>query len=184
MTTAGGLCLVGTVASPMLGAGAMALLRDRRQEGARLSAGLHWLGMALAGLLVILVAIHGTIDIGIQSGGSVIVGLSANHLTVTLIVLVLGIGAVVAVWRDLFAAVKSLSAYAFPAELPFLPTALGRDLLTKYTIGIEGSLIMLAAGAIMGLRVAASQLARRRKRRYPAQSSGRTIWPDPAVAGH
>ena len=68
------------------------------------------------------------------------------------------IGAVVAVWRDLFAAVKSLSAYAFPAELPFLPTALGRDLLTKYTIGIEGSLIMLAAGAIMGLRVAASML--------------------------
>jgi OPT family oligopeptide transporter len=68
------------------------------------------------------------------------------------------IGAVVAVWRDLFAAVKSLSAYAFPAELPFLPTAVGRDLLTKYTIGIEGSLIMLAAGAIMGLRVATSML--------------------------
>jgi putative OPT family oligopeptide transporter len=68
------------------------------------------------------------------------------------------IGAIVAVWRDLFAAVKSLSAYAFPAELPFLPTAMGRDLLTRYTIGIEGSLIMLAAGAIMGLRVAASML--------------------------
>jgi uncharacterized oligopeptide transporter (OPT) family protein len=68
------------------------------------------------------------------------------------------IGATVALWRDLFAAVKSLAAYAFPAEIPFLPTALGRDLLTKYTIGIEGSLIMLAAGAIMGLRVAASML--------------------------
>ena len=68
------------------------------------------------------------------------------------------LGAVVAVWRDLFTAVKSLSAYAFPAELPFLPTAFGRDLLTKYTIGIEGSLIMLAAGAIMGMRVAVSML--------------------------
>jgi len=68
------------------------------------------------------------------------------------------IGAVVALWRDLFAAVRSLSAYAFPAELPFLPTAFGRDLLTKYTIGIEGSLIMLAAGAIMGMRVAVSML--------------------------
>jgi len=64
------------------------------------------------------------------------------------------VGAAVAVWRDLFAQVKSLAAFAFPAELPFLPTAFGRDLLTKYTIGIEGSLIMLAAGAIMGLRVA------------------------------
>jgi len=68
------------------------------------------------------------------------------------------IGAVVATWRDLFAAVKSLAFYALPAELPFLPTAFCRDLLAKYTLGIEGSLIMLAAGAIMGLRVAASML--------------------------
>jgi OPT family oligopeptide transporter len=68
------------------------------------------------------------------------------------------LGAIVAVWRDLFAQIKPLAAYAFPAELPFLPTAFGRDLLTKYTIGIEGSLIMLAAGAIMGLRVAVSML--------------------------
>ncbi|MEI7780409.1 MAG: OPT/YSL family transporter, partial [Planctomycetota bacterium] len=43
------------------------------------------------------------------------------------------VGATVALWRDLFAAVKALAAYAFPAELPFLPTALGRDLLAKYT---------------------------------------------------
>ena len=68
------------------------------------------------------------------------------------------VGAALAVWRDLFAAVKWLGAYAFPAELPFLPTAFGRDLLAKYTIGIEGSLIMLAAGAIMGMRVAVSML--------------------------
>jgi uncharacterized oligopeptide transporter (OPT) family protein len=63
-------------------------------------------------------------------------------------------GAAVPCWRDLFAQVKSLAPFAFPAEIPFLPTAFGRDLLAKYTIGIEGSLIMLAAGAIMGLRVA------------------------------
>ena len=68
------------------------------------------------------------------------------------------IGAAIALWRDLFAQIKPLAAYAFPAEIPFLPTAFGRDLLTKYTIGIEGSLIMLAAGAIMGLRVAVSML--------------------------
>jgi len=95
MTTVGKLCLVGTVAAPLLGAGAMALSRARRREGARMSAGLHWCGVALAGLLVVLVAIHGTIDIGIHSGGSVIIGLSGNRLTVTLIALVLGIGAVV-----------------------------------------------------------------------------------------
>jgi uncharacterized oligopeptide transporter (OPT) family protein len=68
------------------------------------------------------------------------------------------VGAIVAVWRDLFAQIRSLAAFAFPAELPFLPTAAGRDLLAKYTLGIEGSLIMLAAGAIMGLRAATSML--------------------------
>ena len=68
------------------------------------------------------------------------------------------VGAVLALWRDLFSQVKSLAGWAFPSEIPFLPTALGRDLLAKYTIGIEGSLIMVAAGAIMGLRVAASML--------------------------
>jgi len=68
------------------------------------------------------------------------------------------LGAAVAIWRDLFAQIKPLAAYAFPTELPFFPTQTGRDLLTKYTIGIEGSLIMVAAGAIMGLRVATSML--------------------------
>jgi uncharacterized oligopeptide transporter (OPT) family protein len=68
------------------------------------------------------------------------------------------IGAAVAIGRDLFAGVKSLAAFALPAEIPLWPSAVGRDLLAKYTIGIEGSLIMLAAGAIMGLRVATSML--------------------------
>ncbi len=95
MTAVGGLCLAGTVAVPLLGAGAMVLLRSRRQTGARLSASLHWFGVALAALLVVLVAIHGTIDVGIHSGRSMLVGLTANSLTVTLLALVLGIGAVV-----------------------------------------------------------------------------------------
>jgi putative OPT family oligopeptide transporter len=61
-------------------------------------------------------------------------------------------GGLTALWRDGFAAIPALSRFAFPTEF----AAFGRDLLAKYTIGIEGSLIMLAAGAIMGLRVAAS----------------------------
>ena len=95
MTTVGRLCLVGTVVAPLLGAGAMTVLRTRRQAGARLSASLQWVGVALAAVLVVLVAVHGTVDAGIHSGRSVVVGLSANRLTVTLIALVLGIGAIV-----------------------------------------------------------------------------------------
>ncbi|NBX30715.1 OPT family oligopeptide transporter, partial [bacterium] len=68
-------------------------------------------------------------------------------------------GAVLAVWRDLVPQFKSLAVWAFPAEIPFWPGAFARDLLAKYTLGIEGSLIMVAAGAIMGMRVAASMLA-------------------------
>ena len=68
------------------------------------------------------------------------------------------VGAIVALWRDLFAQVHALAAFALPAELPFLPTKFGHDLLAKYTVGLEGSLIMVAAGAIMGMRVALSML--------------------------
>ncbi len=48
--------------------------------------------------------------------------------------------------------------YSFPAEMPLLPGKQGTDLLKNYTIGMEGSLIMLAAGAIMGIRVGISLL--------------------------
>ena len=68
------------------------------------------------------------------------------------------VGALLAVWRDLCAEVTAWAAYAFPKEMPFLPTGQGHELLKKYTLGIEGSLIMVAAGAIMGMRVAASML--------------------------
>jgi len=68
------------------------------------------------------------------------------------------LGAVVAAWRDLVGGIKAIAGWAIPSEIPFGPGGFARDLLTKYTIGIEGSLIMVAAGAIMGLRVAMSML--------------------------
>ncbi len=68
------------------------------------------------------------------------------------------LGAVVAAGRDLVGAIPTVAAWALPAEMPLGPGAFARSLLTKYTIGIEGSLIMVAAGAIMGMRVAASML--------------------------
>lgn len=80
------------------------------------------------------------------------------------------IGAVVVLWRDALPLVASwlgtklrskeltaeLSANAFPGEIPLLPGA--HTLLEKLTIGFEGSLIMVAAGAIMGIRVGVSLL--------------------------
>jgi OPT family oligopeptide transporter len=46
--------------------------------------------------------------------------------------------------------------FAFPSEFPLYPG--GHDLLKRLTIGFEGSLIMIAAGAIMGIRVGISLL--------------------------
>jgi uncharacterized oligopeptide transporter (OPT) family protein len=46
-----------------------------------------------------------------------------------------------------------------PDELPFIPTASGRSLLRYTSFGFEGSLVMVAAGAIMGIRVGVSLLA-------------------------
>ena len=68
------------------------------------------------------------------------------------------LGAAIAVWRDLVGGIKAVAGWAIPSEIPFGPGPYCRDLLTRYTLGIEGSLIMVAAGAIMGLRVAASML--------------------------
>ena len=74
-------------------------------------------------------------------------------------------GALLAFWRDGFSAFGSwLSPHlglpalkswserlAFPGSLPVYPG--GKSLLENYTIGFEGSMIMIAAGAIMGIRV-------------------------------
>src|SRR5262249_28279299 len=51
---------------------------------------------------------------------------------------------------------KRWSSWAFPEEFPLFPG--GRGILDRLTIGFEGSLIMLAAGAIMGIRVGVSLL--------------------------
>ncbi len=46
----------------------------------------------------------------------------------------------------------------FAEQLPFLPAAPARRLLERTTLGFEGSLIMVGAGAIMGIRVGSSLL--------------------------
>jgi len=68
------------------------------------------------------------------------------------------LGAIVALWRDLVGGIKAIAGWAIPGEIPFGPGSIAHDLLARFTIGIEGSLIMVAAGAIMGLRVATSML--------------------------
>jgi uncharacterized oligopeptide transporter (OPT) family protein len=81
-----------------------------------------------------------------------------------------GIGALVAFWRDglghlgAWLAIKldrpdlksTIEGAAIPDSVPLYPGAGG--LLERYTIGFEGSLIMIAAGAIMGIRVGISLL--------------------------
>ena len=47
---------------------------------------------------------------------------------------------------------------AFPDSFPLAPIEPARRLLDRQTIGFEGSLIMIAAGAIMGIRVGVSLL--------------------------
>jgi uncharacterized oligopeptide transporter (OPT) family protein len=78
------------------------------------------------------------------------------------------IGAILAFWKEAVPALGSwwgersgnrevgekISGLAFPEEFPMFPGA--RPLLDRLTIGFEGSLIMVAAGAIMGIRVGVS----------------------------
>jgi OPT family oligopeptide transporter len=61
------------------------------------------------------------------------------------------------VWRDVFAKFERFKAYALPADFPLLPGGLGK-LMGTYTFGIESSVLLVAAGAIMGLRIAVSLL--------------------------
>lgn len=74
------------------------------------------------------------------------------------------IGGLLAFWKDFPSLLsktvaEKLGKFAFPTEFPLIPGAKGATWLKDYTIGIEGSLIMVAAGAIMGLRVGISLLA-------------------------
>lgn len=80
------------------------------------------------------------------------------------------VGAVLAFWKEAVPAIGSwwgarsgdaeagekISGLAFPEEFPLFPGT--RPWLDRLTIGFEGSLIMIAAGAIMGIRVGASLL--------------------------
>ncbi|MDB5385392.1 MAG: Oligopeptide transporter, family [Planctomycetaceae bacterium] len=82
------------------------------------------------------------------------------------------LGAVVALWREgvpIFGAWygkkfnsekigETISGCALPSEFPLCPGAAARSLLDKYTLGFEGSMVMIAAGAIMGIRVGVSLL--------------------------
>ncbi len=82
------------------------------------------------------------------------------------------IGAIVALWRDALPAVCAWvgskmhlkwpktfgEQVGLPSEFPLFPGETGHGLLGRLTIGWEGSLIMIAAGAIMGIRVGVSLL--------------------------
>ncbi|MGD0518204.1 MAG: OPT family oligopeptide transporter [Thermoguttaceae bacterium] len=52
----------------------------------------------------------------------------------------------------------SLAEYAFPDNFPLFPGKIGNYLLDHYTICFEGSVFMMAAGAIMGIRTGVSLL--------------------------
>lgn len=65
-----------------------------------------------------------------------------------------GAGAVLALWRD----APFMGKFAFPGSFPLFPGKLGKAWEDRLTLGFEGSLIMVAAGAIMGIRVGVSLL--------------------------
>jgi len=95
MTTIGRICLVGVVVAPLLGVASALVPGTGRRTALHLSAAAHWIGAFLAGLLVVVVSVRGAFGVGVDSSRGVVLGLSADRLTVTLIALVLGIGAVV-----------------------------------------------------------------------------------------
>jgi len=89
------------------------------------------------------------------------------------------LGGLLALWRDAWPAIagwfgrlrdnaalgETLAGYAFPSEIPLIPgrkgwklTELTHGWLERYTIGFEGSAVMIAAGAIMGIRIGLSLL--------------------------
>ncbi len=81
-----------------------------------------------------------------------------------------GLGASVAIWRDGFpllatwlsnassGVARLFGSVAMPTELPLLPTEWGHRFLARTSMGFEGSLIMVGAGALMGIRIGTSLL--------------------------
>jgi uncharacterized oligopeptide transporter (OPT) family protein len=64
------------------------------------------------------------------------------------------VGLAVKVWNT----AEIVGRFDLPDTLPLFPGALGKRLETTYTLGFEGQVFMLAAGAIMGIRVGVSLL--------------------------
>ncbi len=90
----GELCLTGAAAAPL--AGAAASVVGRGERGHRAAARLGWISALLAGTAVVVVALQGPFVAAVDGGhGQVVVGLWANQLTVTLVLLVCVVGAVV-----------------------------------------------------------------------------------------
>ena len=89
----GEMCLVGAVGAPLAGAVAAA---GGRARGLRAAAGLGWISALLAVVAAGVVALHGPFVAAADGrGGQVVLGLWADQLTVTLVVLVCVVGAVV-----------------------------------------------------------------------------------------
>ena len=51
-----------------------------------------------------------------------------------------------------------LAGYALPGDFPLFPGRFGRQLFEYYTIGFEGSVLLFAVGAIIGIRIGVSML--------------------------
>jgi uncharacterized oligopeptide transporter (OPT) family protein len=79
------------------------------------------------------------------------------------------VGGVITLWRDGLPIIASwlpdassvgerLKTIAIPTTLPLFPGEQGAALLKRTSLGFEGSMIMIAAGAIMGIRVGISLL--------------------------
>jgi OPT family oligopeptide transporter len=79
------------------------------------------------------------------------------------------IGILIKLWADAWGDVakwlggkwewcQSLGKFAPPSSYPLFPGETGQHLLSRYSLGLEPSLIMVAAGALMGIRVGISLL--------------------------
>jgi uncharacterized oligopeptide transporter (OPT) family protein len=53
---------------------------------------------------------------------------------------------------------EAMAKYALPDSFPIIPGEIGNHILKYYTIGFEGSVLMMATGAIIGIRIGVSLL--------------------------
>ena len=89
-------CLAGAALTPFLGTVVARLRRPIATIRLPLVTTLGWISFTLAAVTAMIVAVSGPVGITVnESNGRPLVGLWANHLTVTLLVLVCGVGAIV-----------------------------------------------------------------------------------------